>query len=100
MRIPVTAPNFAELLALPADKRAEVMRAYAASRSAKHLIRLLQAALAVAVAFFFLAINFGGLQRIAFCLAAFGAIIFGIVSYRIGAARSLRNIINGSAPSV
>jgi hypothetical protein len=100
MRIPFTAPNFAELAALPADRRAEVMSLYATSRSAKHLVRLLQAALAMAGIFLISAINSDGLPRVAFCFAAFAAIIFGIVSYRIGATRSLRNIINGSASGV
>jgi len=97
MLIPFTSPTLRELDSLPVDERARVLRTYATSASAKRLIRVFQASMLVAAVLLVAAINLAGASQVICGIAVPVSLALGICTYRIGATRAIRSILNGSA---
>jgi len=94
MRIPFTTPKLPELDSLSDEKRAHALLQYSSSYDARRLINWVRVLFIISVGFLIVAINYGGVSRIASSIAAVLSLVCAIAVYRIGAASALRNIIH------
>ena len=96
MHIPFSAPNIPELDTLPERERTRLMHSYATSANTKRLIRLVQACMFLSLAFVLLATNLDDAWRVICAIAAPASLVLGVVVYRVGANRALRELLNGA----
>lgn len=98
MRIPFTVPQLPEINLLHLNDRKHVLKKYAESKAAQHLIRVFKVQMFVAILSFMLAFILHDILRIIFIGIGGILVIIGIITYRICATRAIRRILQDFPP--